>query len=316
MAVRRVTLAGEGATRQTDRPFAPNLQAVRFLFATDGSRGAAVALDFLGALPLSHADHVVVLTVPTFSFVGAGGVGVQSTEHVVEHGESAARSVAERARARLTGRGVPVSVDVVRGPVADAIEAATLRHASELVVVGSRGLGGFAGALLGSVARALTHHASLPILVVRERREAPDRIILAVDGSEESGAAVALLARLPLPAAARITLVRVIGSPTDADAVTRVIDRAQRALDALSVDREITTRGHAAEEILARAREAGADLIVLGSRGQATGGLLRGSLADQVLSQAHCAVLVAKAPVRSRLVAVRHADMRPPVLAF
>ena len=142
--------------------------------------------------------------------------------------------------------------------MADAIEAATLRHAAELVVVGSR-VSVVRWSAPGSVARALTHHASLPILVVRERREAPDRIILAVDGSEESGAAVALLARLPLPAAARITLVRVIGSSTDADAVTRVIDRAQRALDALSVDREITTRGHAAEEILARGREAGAD---------------------------------------------------------
>ena len=289
---------------------------MRFIFATDGSRGADIALDFLCSLPLSNADHVVVLTVPTYSFVGTSGVGAQSTELLVEHGESAARSVAERARARLCGRGTSVGVEIAQGPVPEAIEAAALRHATELVVLGSRGLGALTGTILGSVARALARHASLPILVVRERREAPDRIILAVDGSDESGSALAVLSRMPLPASTRITLLRVVGSPSDAIAVARVIDRAEHALEALSVDREITTRGHAGEDILARARESGADLIVLGSHGQAEGGLLRGSLADQVLSQAHCAVLVAKAPVRPRLVAERHADARPVVLAF
>src|SRR5687768_16605680 len=289
---------------------------MRFLFATDGSRGAEIALDFLGALPLSYADHVVVLTVPTYSFVGTGGVGAQSTEVHVEHGESAARTVAERARARFTVRGVGAAVDIAQGPVAVAIEAAALRHAAELVVIGSRGLGAFAGTILGSIARQLARHASLPLLVVRERREAPRRIILAVDGSAESGSAVALLARMPLPAPAQVTLVRVVGSSSDADAITRVIDRAARALETLAVDREVTTRGHAAEEILGRARDAGADLIVLGSHGQASGGIFRGSLADQVLSQAHCAVLLAKAPLNPRAVVERYADVRPVALAF
>lgn len=289
---------------------------MRFLFATDGSRGAEIALDFLGALPLSYADHVVVLTVPTYSFVGTGGAGAQSTEVLVEHGESAARTVADRARTRLTERGVGAAVDIAQGPVAEAIEAAALRHAAELVVMGSRGLGALTGAILGSVARGLARRASFPLLVVRERREAPRKIILAVDGSAESGSAVALLARLPLPSAAQVTLMRVVGSPADADAITRVIDRAATALETLAVDREITTRGHAAEEILGRARDGGADLIVLGSHGQASGGIFRGSLADQVLSQAHCAVLLAKAPLSPRPVVERYADVRPMALAF
>ena len=289
---------------------------MRFLFATDGSRGAQIALDFLGALPLSHADHVVVLTVPTYSFVGTGGVGAQSTEVAVEHGESAARTVAERARVRLTVHGVGASVDIVQGPVTEAIEAGAVRHAAELVVIGSRGLGGLAGTILGSIARQLARHAPLPLLVVRERREAPRRIILAIDGSDESGSAVALLARMPLPAAAQVTLMRVVGSAADEDAIARVIDRAARSLETIAVDREVTTRGHAAEEILGRARNAGADLIVLGSHGQASGGIFRGSLADQVLSQAHCAVLLAKAPLRSRPVVEHYATARPVALAF
>ena len=273
---------------------------MRFLFGTDGSPGARIALDFLCALPLSNADHVCVVTVPVYSFIGTGVVP-EGPDLLHDRGLDAARAVGECARAALASHGVPVSVDVRNGPVVEALELVSIQEAADVVVVGSRGLGVFTGTILGSVARALARHASMSVLVVRERRSAPERVLLAIDGSQEAWTAVKLVSRLPLPADSQITVLQL---PTAPDACHwPVMDEVRTFLSAHAIEARTAEGGHLADSILAGARAAGADLVVLGSRGMTAGsGVLQGSLADQVLSQAHCAVLVAKPPMKPRLV--------------
>jgi nucleotide-binding universal stress UspA family protein len=60
---------------------------------------------------------------------------------------------------------VNVTSMVHRGGPAHVILAAS--EDAELLVVGSRGLGGFRGLLLGSVSQAVLHHATCPVVVVR-----------------------------------------------------------------------------------------------------------------------------------------------------
>ena len=292
---------------------------MRFLFATDGSRGAQIARTFLLALPLSRADHVTVLTCPAYTFFGSETLDPGVLASARGEAERGADVVLRDALAAFRARAVPVHVVLRDGPVAQAAQLLATEEASDMIVVGSRGLGPFTGVVMGSVARALARHAPTPVLVVRGRSTAPERIVAAVDGSDDARAAITLLARMPLPSTARVTLLHVLPTPAASEsgsrevaaalrsaedrAASRVLEEARYLLGEHIVDHHVVERGHVAQQILARAVTMAADLIVLGSRGQTLGsGFLQGSVADHVLSAAHCAVLVAKAPLRAETV--------------
>jgi nucleotide-binding universal stress UspA family protein len=61
---------------------------------------------------------------------------------------------------------VPVTAKAVEGSPARVLLDAAL--GAQLLVVGSRGLGGFTEALLGSVSQHCVHHATCPVIIIRE----------------------------------------------------------------------------------------------------------------------------------------------------
>ncbi|MGW5646740.1 universal stress protein [Saccharopolyspora sp. NPDC003752] len=60
---------------------------------------------------------------------------------------------------------LPVHIHVVHSPSPQALLSAS--RGADLLVVGHRGRGGFAGLMLGSVAEQCVRHAACPVLVVR-----------------------------------------------------------------------------------------------------------------------------------------------------
>jgi nucleotide-binding universal stress UspA family protein len=197
-----------------------------------------------------------------------------------------------------TGDGSPQ-----RGLLAMAEEAA-------MVVVGARGIGGFAGLLMGSVSGQLAEHARCPVAVVRPVGRSAVDVVVGIDGSPESARALELgLAEARRTGGTLIALhayrypaVAAAYAPNPGYCGTDLRELAERTLadalgdvEARNPDVKIEPRighGPAARVLLAAAE--GAAALVVGARGLGGfTGLVAGSVSQQVLRHAHGPVLVA-----------------------
>lgn len=80
-----------------------------------------------------------------------------------------ARSALDQAMDAADRLGVDADCEIAEGDPVDELVRAARYQEADLIVVGSRGLGAIAGALLGSVSKALVQHSPVPVLVVKER---------------------------------------------------------------------------------------------------------------------------------------------------
>lgn len=174
-----------------------------------------------------------------------------------------------------------------------------------LLVIGTRGLGRVAGALLGSVAFAVAARAECPVIVVKAdpttRPVGPrHHVVVGTDGSPQSAAAVVFAAERAATASAALEIVTCTGEhpAVDADRVrASAATVARSAADQVSSayrDLVVTTRVEdaAAERILVDA-SVDAGMVVVGTRGRgAFPGLLLGSVSHAVIYGAHCPVAV------------------------
>jgi nucleotide-binding universal stress UspA family protein len=306
---------------------------VRILFATDGSQGADVALDALLALPLRPSDEVVVVSHPAF-FLAARPDGTGLIARLMDRRQRAAHEIVEAVMGRLHRIGVPATGVVQNGlDTVDAILRAVQDRQADLVVVGSRGLGLVSGLMLGSTARTLAVLSPVPVLVVRDRRSAPRRVLIAVDGSVASRAALLLFARLPLPREVTVELLHVLPAhdwsqvapetddeilalresfERDEAARARILlERSAAALPSTATISTCLERGAVPDTILARAAAIGADLIVVGSRGlSGPRRPLWGSTAERVMVQGTASILIA--PVPAEPASDEHAETAAP----
>ena len=85
------------------------------------------------------------------------------------------RDAAERDLDAALQEAIPETgtVEIERRVVEDRPAAALVEESrsADLVVVGSRGHGGFAGLLLGSVSQQVAHHAACPVVIVHDDRD-------------------------------------------------------------------------------------------------------------------------------------------------
>jgi nucleotide-binding universal stress UspA family protein len=133
----------------------------------DGSHPARLAARWAAReAELRDADLVLISAwnVPVESFAFAGPAftddALKSLEMTAEqHLGDALDEV------RLASNGVDVTTKAIEGQAASVLLHAA--RTADLLVVGSRGLGGFRGLLLGSVSQQCVDHAACPVVVVR-----------------------------------------------------------------------------------------------------------------------------------------------------
>lgn len=298
------------------------------LVGIDGSAHADRALGWaLREAALRSARLRVLNAFRVHELAGAFGQKVSVDDERAE-----ATKMIEDALARVTGDDSTGDVEIETTAVtgrgaADAI----LRHRDDagLIVVGSRGLGGFDGLLLGSVSHQVAAHADVPVAVIptaddagRPEHDGSRSIVVGIDGSDASVRALrwavdeARLRGVTLTAVYAYRTLR-DGAPFDAFASIEQTqldelqqhanDTALRKLDTLLEDAgdadggvEIERRvesGSPAQVLISDAADEDT-MLVVGSRGRGGfKGLLLGSVSQQCLHHARGPVVVTPAAV-------------------
>lgn len=139
----------------------------RIVVGVDGSPHAQGALQWAAReAKLRGAELVVVAAweFPYYATFPATMVVVPSTEELV----TATKEMLRHALEGVDVSGLRVHEVVAEGPPAHVL-LDTAKDA-ELLVVGSRGRGGFAGLMLGSVSQHCAHHARCPVVIVHTDR--------------------------------------------------------------------------------------------------------------------------------------------------
>jgi nucleotide-binding universal stress UspA family protein len=123
------------------------------------------------------------------------------------------------------------------------------------------------------------------------------QMLLAVDQSPESTAATRVGAQLARGLDARVAIVNVSRAGVAREIAEAPERFAQKELAKVGIEVKVMARGgDAADEIVEAARDLGADLLVMGSRGRSpVTGLLLGSVSQDVVARATCPVLLVRA---------------------
>ncbi|WP_312978959.1 universal stress protein [Corynebacterium sp.] len=285
--------------------------------AVDGSDAGSAAVAWAANAATKRnapLKLVTAYTMPQFMYAD-GMVPPQELYDQLEE-EAMAKINEARELVRSFDENIEVSYYIAESTPIDLL--LQLSEEADIVVMGSRGLGGLSGLVLGSVSSAVVSHASSPVVVVRKDNDVTVNnkygpVVVGVDGSDVSRKALEYAFR---EADARGATLRAVHSWADAQVQTSLVGLAavQSQLDAMSAQERKILQDELApmrekypdvkvEEVVDRDRPIqvlkdnaeDAQLLVLGSHGRGGfRGMLLGSTSRALLQYAPCPMMVVR----------------------
>jgi nucleotide-binding universal stress UspA family protein len=258
-----------------------------------------------------HVHTAVRTPVPAFELVGAGGPDDEEPEVAL------LRAVTDEFVTRVSPFGADIRVAVEVGSPADEIVAAAGANPDTLIVMGTRGAGGFEHLLLGSVTEKVLRTASCPVMTVPPHARITSRlpfkrVLCPIDFSPASQHALSLAMSFAREGDAELTLLHVMTGLTAAAGApnSRAFFSPEyagfRGRDALENLRALIPKeaadwcfpdaqvahGDPAAEILRLAADHQMDVIVMGVDGRSVfDQVVFGSTTNAVIRAASCPVV-------------------------
>lgn len=308
---------------------------LKILIAYDGSECANAALDDLQSAGLPKTAEALVMTMADVflpppineeienTFPMSVPAGVKRAHERAERKLKEAESLAKRASEQIK-KSFP-EWHVRHEAIADSPAWAIIRTADEwhpdLVVVGAQGHSVLGGRLiLGSVSQRVLYEASCSVRVARGRQgdgDSPLRLLIGVDNSPYSNAAVEAVCRREWPKGTEVRLLAVVdtvmaitpdpaqpsvmkwietGDEENWDEVRKLFQPSANCLRSSGLDAAVMIRrGNPTNELLAEAESWSADCIFLGPKGlRGIDRLLLGSVSSAVSARAGCSVEIVR----------------------
>lgn len=276
----------------------------------DGSAQAAQAVRWAAGqaalrncpLHLVHCSLWPLLTPDLGPVPGVADSGLErSAQIILEEGLAHARHVLEEGLARVkhAAPGVEVQTSLLYGW--PSVHLPKISSGEEMLVVGSRGLGGFLGLLVGSVSLEMAATAACPVAVIRSVEHPDGPVVVAIDSSgspaaledactiaSRTGADLLIIHVEHAPAGYRMLRDAVDTYPAAEALLDSAVSTARGLAPGTAVEKQLLTDTSIPRAILSASQ--GASLTVVGTKGH---GLIKGTIG----STAHAVLHHAKGPV-------------------
>lgn len=308
---------------------------MKILIGYDGSECAAAALEDLKRAGLGAEAEAFVMTVADVFVPLPIDEEVENTvpvyvprairraheraQHKLEEAADLAKQVSDQIGSIFPSWAISFDAE------ADSPAWALIRKADhwkpDLIVMGARGHSVLGGRLiLGSISQRVLYEARCSVRIGRASDKNPDkpvRLLIGVDSSADSNAAVEAVCNRHWPQGTEVGLLAVVDTvmpiasdPSEPSAmkwievadesnwnqVREIFEPAAQRIRSAGLHAEVLIRrGNPADEILEEAGTWGADCIFVGAKGtRGIDRLLLGSVSSAVSSRAHCSVEVVR----------------------